>query len=103
MHCRRAKKLIYDFIDGMIGDQDRISLEQHLSECNTCEAMATGLSKSLDLLHRVPPVEPSENFTWKVRLRLARERNAPRESTGLQKVWASKFIDIPGTGRSFTI
>ena len=66
MKCRRAKNLIFDFIDGMIGEQDRIALETHLTECTSCESMATSLSKSLNLLHSVPQVQPSDNFNWKV-------------------------------------
>ena len=61
MKCRRAKKLIFDFIDGMIGDQDRIALEEHLGLCPSCDKMATGLAKSLDLLHAVPQVLPDDN------------------------------------------
>ena len=87
MKCRRAKTLICDFIDGMIGDQDRAALEQHLTQCKSCEEMATGLSRSLDLLHRVEPVQPDENFTWKVRLRIARERNAMADVGAEQGVW----------------
>ncbi|UCH84568.1 MAG: zf-HC2 domain-containing protein [Candidatus Latescibacterota bacterium] len=87
MKCRRAKKLIFDYIDGMISDQDRIGLERHIGECTACEAMATGLNKSLDLLHRVPPVKPDENFNWKLRLRLARERNGLRADAGSERLW----------------
>lgn len=86
MKCRRAKTLIFDFIDGMIDDKDRISLEQHLSECKSCEVMASGMTASLDLLHRVPPVQPDENFTWKVRLRLARERHLMPDPSA-QRTW----------------
>lgn len=95
MNCRRARKLINDFIDGMIADHDRLTLEQHLGACGSCEKMAAGLSRSLDLLHRVVPEELDENFTWKVRLRLARERNAlARESvshTSWVRSWNTRF------------
>jgi len=87
MNCRRAKKLIYDFIDGVIADQDRLTLEQHLGACGSCEKMASGLSRSLDLLHRVAPEELDENFTWKVRLRLARERNALAKDAVSHTTW----------------
>jgi hypothetical protein len=76
MNCRRAKQLIYDYLDGIIGDSDRITLERHLSECRSCETFTTQLGKSLDLLHRAPEEMPSDNFNWMVRLRLAQEKNA---------------------------
>jgi hypothetical protein len=87
MKCRRAKTLIYDFIDGMIGDQDRVALEMHLTECKSCESMATSLSKSLDLLHSVPQVQPSDNFNWKVRLGITQARNAMASDTATERTW----------------
>ncbi|MCZ6765351.1 MAG: zf-HC2 domain-containing protein [bacterium] len=95
MNCRRARKHIYDFIDGVIVEQDRLTLEQHLGACGSCEKMASGLSRSLDLLHRVAPEELDENFTWKVRLRLARERNALAKDyvshTSWVRSWNTRF------------
>jgi anti-sigma factor RsiW len=114
MNCRRAKTLIYDFIDGMIGDQDRVSLETHLGECPSCESMATSLSKSLDLLHAVPQVQPSDNFNWKVRLGIAQARNAVADdavtSRGWLRAWnirfalsaASTFVVVAATGYFLT-
>ena len=87
MKCRRAKTLIFDFIDGMIGDQDRIALETHLTECTSCESMATSLSKSLNLLHSVPQVQPSDNFNWKVRLGITHARNAIVTDATTDRAW----------------
>jgi len=87
MKCRRAKTLIFDFIDGMISDQDRVGLETHLAECESCECMAASLSKSLDLLHSVPQVQPSDNFNWKVRLGIAQARNAIAGDAASERAW----------------
>jgi hypothetical protein len=74
MKCRTAKKLTYEFIDGLEDDTKRLDLEQHLAGCSECDAFATQLTRSIDLLHRSPHETPSENFAWKVRLRLNQER-----------------------------
>ena len=87
MRCRQAKRLLFCYIDGVISESDRVRLERHLAECRTCEKTASALSRSLDLLHRLPSESPSENFNWKLRLRLARARNAWRDSTGLESAW----------------
>jgi hypothetical protein len=87
MKCRHANKLIFEYIDGLISDSDSVRLEQHLGECPTCEATAKGLTKSLDLLHRLPAAEPDENFNWKLRLRIAREKNAFRSGVESERVW----------------
>lgn len=87
MKCRQAKNLIFDHIDGMISEPDRVALERHLNQCGDCESMASSLSQSLDLLHKLPSVEPSENFNWKVRLRLLKEKNALRDGMETERQW----------------
>jgi len=95
MRCRQAKKLIFDYIDGVISESDRVGLENHLSECGACEETASSLARSLDFLHRVPSAAPSENFNWKLRLRLAREKSAWREAaeslSTWQRAWNARF------------
>lgn len=114
MKCRRAKALIFDFVDGMAGDRDRIELEKHLGECPSCESMAKSLSRSLDLLHRVPPERPDENFAWKVRLAVARERNRGSRDPASERKWlrswnvrfafsaVSTFVVVLATGYFLT-
>jgi len=87
MKCRQAKNLIFDHIDGMISEPDRVALERHLNQCAECEVMASGVTKSLDLLHNIPNVEPSENFNWKLRLRLLKEKNAIRDESQTERQW----------------
>jgi hypothetical protein len=95
MRCRHAEKLIFDYIDGMISESDRLGLERHLGECRKCEATSAALARSLGLVHRLPKAEPSENFNWKLRLRLSRERNALRalaDPDGIwPRVWRTRF------------
>jgi hypothetical protein len=113
MRCRHAEKLIFDYIDGMISESDRLGLERHLSECRKCEATSSAVARSLGLLHRRPKAEPSENFNWKLRLRLSRERNAWRGSAEAESFWprawrsrfalgaASAFAVVLGAGFVF--
>jgi hypothetical protein len=95
MNCRRAKQLIYDYLDGVLGDSERITLERHLCDCRSCETFSAQLGNSLDLLHRAPAENPSEDFNWQVRLRLAREKNAITEAMTAQreifKTWNLRF------------
>ena len=110
MKCRRAKALIFDFIDGVIGDQDRVSLERHLGECQACDDMAKSLTESLDLLHAMPQEEPSENFNWKVRLGITQARNAAASDPAVPRSWlrswnlrfvmsaAATFVFVAGSG-----
>jgi hypothetical protein len=87
MRCRQAKKLLFDYIDGVISESDRVGLESHLAECRGCEHAASALSRSLELLHRLPSESPSENFNWKLRLRLAKARRAWRDTAESERAW----------------
>lgn len=91
MRCRHAKKLIFDYIDGVISESDRIGLEHHLGECKACEANATSLARSLELLHRLPAETPSDNFNWKLRLKLARERSAWQDPAESERAWQRRW------------
>jgi hypothetical protein len=96
MKCRNAKKLVFDFIDGLDNDKDRLELEQHLSQCPECDKLASQLARSMDLLHRTPQEKTSENFAWKFRLKLNQERNAVRgryvSHSTLFRSWNLRYV-----------
>jgi len=87
MRCRSARKLLYQFLDGLEDDGKRLALEQHLGRCSACETLAAQLARSLDLLHRAPQEKPSENFSWKLRLRLNEERLSTEAQEVSQRAW----------------
>lgn len=95
MKCRNAKKLIFDFIDGLEDDSQRLNLEEHLSQCAECDKLASQLARSMDLVHRTPQESPSENFAWKVRLKINQEKNAIRERSesygGMIRSWNIRY------------
>jgi hypothetical protein len=85
MKCRNARKLVYEFIDGLKDDTKRLDLEKHLSGCPACDKLASQLTRSLDLLHRAPKEKTGEDFAWNLRMRINQERNVTHErshSTG---------------------
>ncbi|MCK5711943.1 MAG: zf-HC2 domain-containing protein, partial [Hyphomicrobiaceae bacterium] len=96
MKCRNAKKLVFDFIDGLDNEKDRLELEQHLAQCPECDKLASQLVRSMDLLHRAPQEKTSENFAWKARLKLNQERNAVRERSvsrsALIRAWNLRYV-----------
>ena len=84
MNCRRAKKLIFEFVDGLSDEKVQLDLERHLGECPECDTLASQLTQSLDFIHRAPQEEVDENFNWKVRLAIHKERNAIQERAASQ-------------------
>jgi len=95
MKCRKAKKLVFEFIDGLDNDKERLELETHLAHCPECDKLASQLTRSMDLLHRAPQEKTSDNFEWKVRLKLNQERNAVRGSSvsygALFRAWNVRY------------
>ncbi|HEU4366075.1 MAG TPA: zf-HC2 domain-containing protein [Candidatus Krumholzibacteria bacterium] len=88
MKCSRAQHLLFDFIDGLSNESLRVELDRHLGECPACEKFAAEMTKSLSLLHRAPLATLDENFNWKVRLAMHRERNAMRSGAATAGAWA---------------
>ncbi len=95
MNCNRAKRLIDAWIDGDLPESRRAELEAHLAECASCEREATALSRSLALLRRAPVEEPAENFNWRVRLAIHRERQRLVEEAASTRstlrAWNARF------------
>lgn len=87
MNCRRARHLLFDFFDGASNEALRAEVDRHLGECEECDRFAAEMTRSLALLRRVP-VEPlDENFNWKVRLAIHREKNAALERAASAGAW----------------
>jgi hypothetical protein len=102
MRCRSARKLVFEFLDGLTDDAKRLNLEKHLAECTECEKLASKLTRSMDLLHRAPLESPDENFAWNIRLKLNQERNAIQQSsislTALLRSWNLRYATAAVAG-----
>jgi anti-sigma factor RsiW len=107
MNCRRARKAIFRFVDGLSDEKMQLDLEQHLAGCAACETLARSLARSLDLVRRTPQETLDENFNWKVRLAIHKERAATRAraaSTGsLFHVWNLRFAASAAAGVTVAI
>jgi anti-sigma factor RsiW len=87
MNCRHARHLLFDFFDGASNEALRAEVDRHLGECEECDRFASEMTRSLALLRRVP-VEPlDDNFNWKVRLAIHREKNAALERAASANAW----------------
>lgn len=87
MNCRRARNLLFDFFDGASNETLRAEVDRHLGECGECDKFASEMTSSLALLRRVPVEPVDENFNWKVRLAIHREKNAALERVASANAW----------------
>lgn len=102
MNCRRAKKLIFEFVDGLSDEKLKLDLERHLGECVECERLATSLTQSLALLRRTPQETVDENFNWKVRLAIHKERSEMKDLLASQgslfRAWNLRYAMSAAAG-----
>jgi anti-sigma factor RsiW len=87
MNCRRARHLLFDFFDGASNEALRAEVDRHLGECEDCDRFASEMTHSLALLRRVPMEPLDDNFNWKVRLAIHREKNAALERAASAHAW----------------
>jgi hypothetical protein len=87
MNCRRARHLLFDFFDGASNEALRAEVDRHLGECEECDRFASEMTRSLALLRRVPMEPLDDNFNWKVRLAIHREKNAALEHAASANAW----------------
>jgi len=87
MNCRRARNLLFDFFDGASNEALRAEVDRHLGECRECDTFASELTSSLALLRRAPVEPVDDNFNWKVRLAIHREKNVALERAASANAW----------------
>ncbi|HEX5131612.1 MAG TPA: zf-HC2 domain-containing protein [Candidatus Krumholzibacteria bacterium] len=103
MKCRRAQQLLFDFFDGLSNETLRAELDRHIGECRECERFASEMSRSLSLLRRAPSASLDENFNWRVRLAIHRERTAlrTRDTGSWVRAWNLRYA--AGAGVAFAL
>jgi len=70
------------FSDEPIESQQEQSLQDHLNQCEACQALSTALDKVNEIFISSTPPEPTDGFTqrWFERLAIAREQHQIRRT-----------------------
>lgn len=71
MNCRTAKKHILARRDAVLPEELEADLQEHVRHCAPCARSAQESNLMFQWLQETPDAEPSENFDWRLRLRLA--------------------------------
>ena len=71
MNCRTAKKHILARLDEVLPAEHEAALQRHMHACKPCGRAAQESDLAFRWLQEVPDVGPSENFEWRLKLRLA--------------------------------
>lgn len=77
MNCKRFDKLLNSYIQGDLPESDRLSMEKHALECETChKELDFALSLKEDLAS-FPQMETSSDFLFKVKSRITTRKARP--------------------------
>ena len=104
MDCKAFAKRHAAFIDDTLPGVEMAAVREHMSECARCARRDADVRRALLVLKNLPPVEVSEGFQDRLRVRISAEESAPKERTrsdgGFVK-WAAAaalLIAIVGVG-----
>ena len=98
MRCSKARELISDALDARLDESRGIDLTRHLEDCADCHRHQAVLERGRSLL-RADLVETSDNFEWKVQLKIQqalREKAAVEEPVSGWSFWRPALASAAG-------
>lgn len=82
MRCSEFKDLHCSFIDDTLAGVELVRMQRHIAECSECAVLDTNVRRSLMLVHSLPPIEPSADFSMRLDERLRECRLNPGGASG---------------------
>ena len=98
MRCSKARELISDALDARLDESRGIDLTRHLDGCADCQQHQAVLERGQSLL-RASLAETSDNFEWKVQLKIQqalREKAAGNEPASGWSFWRPALASAAG-------
>jgi hypothetical protein len=94
--CRKVRGMLAEYIDNLLGTEDRGVVESHLEVCEACSNELESLQMTVQLLHRMPSVPVPRSFAVREVETDREEVSEPRGSGWLRPVpaFAVSRIDI---------
>jgi len=90
MTCAELETLICDYVDGTLGPDARTTVEQHLSGCRDCRALAQDAAAAVGFMERAAEVEPPPELMTRL-LFGAPWAHAKTAATGLRN-WLRRVL-----------
>ncbi len=73
MTCDRVRQKLVFYVDGSLGDAEKMEIEQHLKQCNVCAADYHVIVSTIDAARKIEVPEHDEAF-WKIQYELTLSR-----------------------------
>jgi predicted anti-sigma-YlaC factor YlaD len=93
MKCKDIQKYLSAFLDGELDQSRRVIVEQHLTDCPSCESLLNRLAAVYQFIDSKEEIA-DPFFPTRLTVRLKQERSIPHHA-GSRVVW-NKFL-IPAT------
>ena len=84
--CRKVRGMLSEYIDNLLGAEDRGVVESHLEVCEACSNELESLRMTVQLLHRMPSVPVPRSFAIREGKTDREEVSEPRGSGWLRPV-----------------
>ncbi len=93
MTCTELEILITDYLDGTLAADERLRLQEHLAECESCRSFAQDVRGAVQILGQARVVEPPPDLITRIAYQapLGRVRD-PGEQQGSINRWLSKWL-----------
>jgi hypothetical protein len=73
LRCPRAKRLFSPYLDGAVTGTEMLALQDHLSDCEACQAEYQALRRTQQLLASVKRPQAPEDLGLRLRVAISRE------------------------------
>ena len=74
MNCRTFRRQHDAYVDDTLSGADIDAMGRHLRLCASCAQLDTRIRRSLLIAHNLPTIQPSADFSERLQMRLAQER-----------------------------
>ncbi len=85
MRCKKAKKLISDYVDGELDLTERSSLEKHFEKCEECRKILEDYKSIADAAQKLEAGSPSPYLWTRIKQRL--ETSVPSYEGAKRGIW----------------
>ena len=90
MNCLKAEEQFSAYVEDELDYPAIKAFERHIAGCESCHHEFTLFRESINLLHQLPPIEPSAHFDAALRMRLANTQAKP-----ISPLWRRAFRAVP--------
>jgi hypothetical protein len=92
MNCAELEILLCDYMDGTLGNEQRSTVESHLSACPACKELWQDASAAVEFVSRAAEVEPPPELVTRIIFHNRPEKATAPERKGWRK-WFGGWLE----------